>query len=105
MSADNWAICPRCRARAAAVKDALIAKLAEAYGKVPVEEFDALRAEAEEPLHLENLQTFREDYEFYGAEDGVVTASYSGSCKTCGLSLSFKDEHPIPGLAGREEER
>jgi hypothetical protein len=31
-------------------------------------------------------RTFREDYEFYGAETGEVTARYRGRCTVCGLS-------------------
>jgi hypothetical protein len=42
--------------------------------------------------------TFREDYEIYGAEDGTVTVTYSGSCQSCGLSLSFRDDREIPGV-------
>lgn len=98
MSADNWTHCPRCRARGEAEytkrKDGVLGL----YGTVSVEEFDVLRAGlAEFRTGLDNArETFREDYEFYGAESGEVVASYSGSCSKCGLSTEFQYVHQIP---------
>jgi hypothetical protein len=40
-------------------------------------------------------RTFREDYEIYVAEDGVVRVSYSGHCERCGSGVDFKTEHPV----------
>lgn len=61
MSADNWALCPKCRQKAIAETEQLRATAAEAYGKVPVEEFDNLRAKADLGVTIE--RTFREDWE------------------------------------------
>lgn len=108
MSASNWAVCPACkehrRARAAAAHQVA----AEAYGTLPIEQFDRLRAEAEHAAarveeDSDSTRTFREDYEFYGADTGTVHASYRGSCITCGLSLSFQHEHVLfpPAAPGR----
>ena len=44
-------------------------------------------------------KNFREDYEFYGAETGVVTVVYSGRCVECGYGVSFEDQVPIPALS------
>lgn len=93
VSADNWAICPRCLAAAFAAKAQLEAAAEAAYGAVPIQEFERLRAEAEKPVEIR--PTFREDYEIYGAEEGVVVVVYSGHCKVCSLGLDFKDEHPL----------
>ena len=95
MSADNWAICPRCVDRARAEAAAKFQAAVDAYGKVTPEEYETLRAEAQVPVYPEAFRTFREDHEFYGAADGTITASYSGHCQTCGLGLDFKDEHPF----------
>jgi hypothetical protein len=89
MSADSWAICPRCVAQARAEYDKNVEAVMATYGKVPVEEFDAARAALVAPA-MGDFQTFREDYEFYGAEAGEVEASYSGHCSKCGLGLDFK---------------
>jgi hypothetical protein len=91
VSADNWAVCPRCYQRARDEYDEKVAAVMSSYGRVPVEEFDAARAKLEEP-QAEQFTRFREDYEFYGAETGTLTVSYKGRCAECGLELAFKDE-------------
>jgi hypothetical protein len=60
MSADNWAICPKCLADAKAAADKERAEVYAKYGKV------------------------------YGAEEGTVHFSYSGYCETCRLGLNFQ---------------
>ncbi|MFA4084287.1 hypothetical protein ONA92_21555 [Mycobacteroides salmoniphilum] len=108
MSADNWTTCHSCRTK----RDSDIAeqiaeeqkRLEHAYGTIPQDEYDALRAQVgatiaaigNSPLE----KTFREDYEIHGAETGVVTVSYGGSCTVCGYGTSFEDQHPIPVKAG-----
>lgn len=94
MSADNWAICPKCLAEAKASIDEQRAKVYATYGTVPIEEFDRLRDELPE-LRDENYRTFREDYEIYGADSGLLHVSYSGHCSECGLGLDFEDEKMI----------
>ena len=91
MGADNWAVCPRCRDRAVAAKDALFNEAAAAYGTLPVEEYEALRAKAQAPAE-ELRRTFAEYYEFYGAENGTVTADYGGECNVCHLKCNFKHQ-------------
>lgn len=93
MSADNWAICPRCLDRAKAASAARFQTAVDAYGKVPPDEYERLRSEAQTPIDEDSFQTFREDYEFYGASEGTVVASYSGHCGTCNLGVDFKHEH------------
>ena len=90
MSADNWAICPRCKARAAAEKEARIEQARLAYGKVSQEEYAELVERSLEEIEVPT--SFREDYEFWGANEGVLHISYSGHCQDCGLALDFQDE-------------
>lgn len=90
MSASNWAVCPRCFDQARRVFAVESAKLEETYGVVPLADFDAVRARLAPP-NPEDFHTFREDWEFYGAERGEVTADYSGHCSKCGLGLDFKE--------------
>lgn len=99
MSADNWAHCPKCAAVAVAMFAAREAEIEAMYGSVTIEQFDAAR-EALTKYRAEfdrRNETFREDYEIYGAENGVIIVDYSGQCTKCGLELHFKEEHPIPG--------
>jgi len=100
MSADHWAHCPRCHARALASFEDRERLIENAYGQVPISQFDQMRdaLDRDRELHDEAEPTFREDYEFTGAEDGVVTAKYKGQCTKCGLKLEFEDDHEIPGL-------
>ena len=88
MSADHWATCPRCLDSAKSVASREREAVMALYGEVPPEEFDR-RREGLREVDPEDYRTFREDYEFYGAEEGEVTASYSGSCKSCGLATGF----------------
>lgn len=89
MSASNWAICPQCLAKAQEEHDKAAAEVYAQYGKVPPEEFDQLRADLKAP-DPEDFRTFREDYEFYGADEGEVHARYSGGCTKCTLRTSLK---------------
>jgi hypothetical protein len=98
VSADNWAVCPRCDQRHEAEVEAKFKAVDDAYGKVPMAEFTEMTAAARAFSQTKVDPTFREDYEFYGAEDGVVVAAYRGQCTVCALSLTFKHEHPIEGL-------
>jgi hypothetical protein len=108
MSADNYASCPRCVRRAGETFHASRVRVSELYGKVPISEFMELMRKADSAgvvfrddytTKAEQIErTFREDYEFYGAEDGAVVASYRGECSVCGLKLSFEDRHEIPGV-------
>lgn len=61
----------------------------ESYGKVPVEEFDAARERLVDPS-ADDFHTFREDYEFWGAEDGEVHALYKGRCTVCSLATKLE---------------
>lgn len=95
MSADNWAICPRCLDRAYAEWSARLQVAADAYGKVPPDEYERLRSEALVPIDEETFRTFREDYEFYGAKEGTIKAVYKGRCQTCDVGVEFEHAHPF----------
>ena len=94
MSADYWAVCPRCLKRARATHTASVQAVMDSYGQVPVAEFDAARAALIE-INPEDYRTFREDYEFHISETGEWSASYGGSCETCGLEHNFSDKQQL----------
>jgi hypothetical protein len=97
MSADNWAICPRCVTKARTDRAKAEAAVEASYGRVSIAEFQRAQA-ALTDVNPEDYRTFREDYEIYGAGEGVVTVDYSGGCTKCGLSVSFTEKKPIPGV-------
>lgn len=100
MSADNWTHCPRCTDEARKAVAAEHDRVMALYGTVSVEEFDRQRA-ALEPVKVE--ATFREDYEFWGAEEGTVHASYRGTCTGCGLRVELRTEKTFwPSVPGEE---
>lgn len=105
MSADNWAVCPRCKAREEARIAELKRRADEAYGKIPVAEFDALRREAETPLDAEKFRTFREDWEIGIFEPDLrqLFISYAGSCSVCGLEAEHRHEATIYDPAEDDE--
>ena len=89
MSADNWAICPRCVATKERDLAAAQAAIDAAYGKVPVAEFDAMRQELDAKRTEEIKPTFREDYEI-GVYDDEFFVSYKGRCTVCDLEHRFE---------------
>lgn len=89
MSADNYRQCPRCLSSAQERAAALLQEMNEAYGKIPLDEFDVLRREAETPIDPAEFWTLREDYEI-GIWDGQFGAYYSASCSVCGFSYGFE---------------
>lgn len=100
MSADNWANCPRCIKLDQDEISEMRQNILDQYGKITVEAYEYLLNEYHAATkNLEYKQsdyskysTFREDYEFYGAETGTLEISYSGQCTKCGLKLQFKEE-------------
>lgn len=98
MSANRWSKCPRCAARAEQAFAQRETQLAAAYGTVPVEEFDAMRAQlaADRAAAEDANPTFREDWEIHGTADGVAHVEYGGGCSVCGLSLEFRHDHELP---------
>lgn len=93
MSADNWAVCPRCRRAKQADIDKRQAAIHAMYGEVPVEDFDEARRQFEAE-DWSVPETFREDWEI-GLTDGVFFVSYRGRCSDCNLRYEFKTDHTI----------
>lgn len=89
MSADNWTACPACLDKARRHSENLKQQVIDGYGKLPITEWDTLRAEAEKEVEIE--QTFREDYEFWGAHEGTLHISYEGRCTVCGTGTKFEE--------------
>lgn len=93
MSANAYSDCPRCKYRAGQEVAKRTANLNAGYGKLLIDEFHRERAAIAEIRAPED--TFREEWEFYGIGDGVVTVRYSGNCTSCHLSVDFENTHPF----------
>lgn len=86
MSADNWAVCPKC-------KQELEYKYKNAYGKLPEKEFLDLWVEYQLMLRG-NSATLREDYEAYIC-NGVFEVSYYAKCEKCGFEFSYSHKQEV----------
>jgi hypothetical protein len=99
MSADNWTICPRCLLRAEKAAADKRQEATDAYGKLPVAEWQALYANAEKASERFDKQTLREDYELGTDCLGVFSVEYRAHCGVCQLSYKFTDNRTVEGLS------
>lgn len=100
MSADNWTICPACKAAHDKKTAKRMAAAAKSYGEVSAAEYLAnlKSAETEEKL----AASLREDYENRMGDEGEVYIFYSCSCD-CGFGYNFKHEMKVPLTATWKE--
>lgn len=96
MSADNWGVCPKCNEKWEAETEAMSARVEEAYGKVPPEEYIRILSEYEARKTLDEMDTreLREDYELGINEDGLFYVIYSGDC-SCGFHFKYRYEQKV----------
>jgi len=98
MSADYWAVCPRCLKRAHAKYQEGIDAVAALLAKLTEQERKIVHPTVKE-ADPEDYRTFREDYEFYvNPATARVEVSFSGHCTECGFGIDFSDEREIPGM-------
>lgn len=93
MSADNWAVCPKCKRIREGRDEAINKKLQAAYGKVSADEYEARRQRTIEQVAKPLERTFREDFEVGMSDDGTFSVDYRGHCQTCGASFEFKHKN------------
>ena len=97
MSADGWQQCPQCSEEAEKKINELTNSIDEQYGRLDPESWLEFKRCTE--LDIDEIerseQTWREQFEFFGAESGVLKVSYSAYCTVCKLKLEFKQEHPF----------
>lgn len=82
--------CPRCRKRAEDAKHAEHLAAAEAYGKVPADEYERLRQAAAVPIVLD--QTLRENWDIGLSDEGEFAVDYAASCTECGWNFTYEHQ-------------
>ena len=92
MSAENWAICPVCKAKNDKANAKRILDAEKKYGKIPSEDYIALAKEVSTPIEIE--ETLREDYGIGVDEVGVFYVDYECRCEKCGSRYTFKHAEP-----------
>ena len=95
MSADNWTVCPQCYDKAMIPWREEAEKAQKLSGILTLEEFIEVLDQLPEKPSVQGCFTFKEEYCFYGAKDGVVIWKYSGSCTKCKISVSGSGELPF----------
>ena len=88
MSADNWAICPKCEANDEIELENEAKWLEENYGKVDADNWLAARERHHAHQNLPTENTLREDYDI-GVWDGEFHVNYRGRCTKCGYTLKY----------------
>lgn len=92
MSADNWADCPKCKAKALAKQQELYANADNSYGEVLVEEYLELKKKAETFFpHGDYSEVLREDYGLHIGDDGIFHVVYTADCSKCDFVFVFKE--------------
>lgn len=93
MGADNWAVCPKCRAVALAEKEKINKEAIEAYGAVSRQTYQKLLDKANKEVVLKNH--LRENYEIKLDECGVFTVDYRCYCSNCNFTYKFKETNEV----------
>ena len=101
MSANNWSTCPRCVAANRETQRKRLAAVQKKYGKIPAEKWEALAAEARQPM--EDTESLREDYELGITNEGEFFVIYRASCEYCGFKHDFKHEQMLDVSASKND--
>lgn len=96
MDADNWTICPRCKAEKEKKNKTALADLNKKYGKIPADEFVNLRNQVQRELYATPEATLQENWSIgVSAVQENFTVNYRSSCDVCKFSFKFKQEEKI----------
>jgi len=107
MSADNWAICPKClkgmKDSLEKAEQKLLSVKRDSYGQVEYDEFLRIIEKADNRVQelksgIEKLlrsPAMREDYEISLDEGGVFSVSYKARCTVCGFEHVFKAHEDV----------
>jgi hypothetical protein len=97
MSADNWGVCPRCKANHESGYAKLVQLLDDQYGKIDRVDYKALEAKLADTSEEYSEYHMREDYEFYMDENASFLANYGAHCTSvgCGFKFTFRHEEDV----------
>lgn len=96
MSADNWAKCPKCWAKAMDEIHQQAERQSNAYGKVPEKTWlknQRLLWEKTDNLNGSGFkESFKENYQIGVDIEGRFSVEYRGRCMACDASFEYKYE-------------
>jgi len=93
MSADNWAICPKCKKEHKVKREEALKQARALYGRIPLEQYEKQLQDALN-IPIEIDESLREDYEIGVTRGGKFYVDYGCMCE-CGFKFSFKHEEVI----------
>jgi hypothetical protein len=93
MSADNWTVCPRCKANVTTNYIEAQEELSRAYGVVTLDKYRFIEKKVRDLFEAldEMPEALREGYEIGVDEGGIFEVSYSCSCHNCDFEFSHKE--------------
>lgn len=94
MSANNWALCPKCESIRKINQPERKLELNRKYGKISSEEYLRLIEDGKMEEEGELEETLREDYEL-GISKRWFHVGYYACCKVCGFTYEFKVDKPV----------
>lgn len=95
MSADNWAICPKCERVTIRKLEEDEATVVAQYGKLPIDQWEDMQAgvvhrRTEIAKYDVNRHTLREDWEIgTNNEGGEFRVHYTAGCHICKFEYSY----------------
>lgn len=92
MSATAWDKCPKCVKNNGEQKKELKNKIKTSYGKISVDEFDAMRDSLTNWKYPQD--TLEENYECYISGDKFVMYYYA-TCIDCGFTHEYDHNEPV----------
>ncbi len=93
MSANNWAICPRCKKQNNAANAKRIVDIEKQYGKISSVDYLDLVRKDNKVIAIE--ETLREDYSIYMDEDGEFHIDYSCRCDECDFEFDYNHNESV----------
>ena len=94
MSADNWAICPKCEITHLRQQQRAFDRAQDAYGKVTSEEYEKMMNAARLQKESTIKESLREEFEI-GILGMEFEVSYSGHCSKCQFDFNFSHKEKL----------
>lgn len=99
MSADSYAVCPRCRNRLRQNAQSLAQQVITQYGVLPMAEWEALKEHADQAALDASeglLDTLKEYKTLELCDNGKLFIRYKAVCDEPGCEFKFDYEHIVP---------
>ena len=90
MSADNWAVCPKCKQERMLKIEKLHKKIKDSYGEISEIDYLDLLKEVKEVVKESDDHTLREDYDIGTFDGDHFEVNYGALCEVCNFKFSYQ---------------